>query len=91
MLILTFIGLQILDALTTVVFLNMGVKEGNPLMRLALEQGGHTGLALASAKLFAIALAVFAWRSGRRKLLLKMDVLFGLAVAWNLVAIGTRL
>lgn len=91
MLLLTFIGLQVLDAFTTVVFLNLGVKEGNPLMRLALEHGEHAGLALAAAKLFAIALAAFAWRSGRRKLLLKMDILFALAVAWNLVAIGIRL
>lgn len=91
MLLLTFIGLQVLDALTTAVFLNMGVEEGNPLIRLALAQGDHAGFALAAAKLFAIALAAFAWRSGRRKLLLKMDILFGLAVAWNLIVIGIRL
>jgi hypothetical protein len=90
-LLLTFVGLQVLDAFTTVVFLNMGVKEGNPLMRLALEQGDHAGMVLAAAKLFAIALAVFAWRSGRRKLLLKLDLLFALVVVWNLIAIGIRL
>ncbi len=91
MLILSFILLQAMDALTTVIFLHLGVSEGNPLIRLVLAgtAGQPLGslLALAIPKLFAIALGLFAWRSGRNGLLLKMDILFGLCVAWNSLAI----
>lgn len=94
MLLFTFILLQAMDALTTVAFLRLGVVEGNPLIRLALaSSGGYplgSMLALAVPKLFAVGLGVFAWRSGRKRLLLKMDLLFGLCVAWNVMAIILR-
>ncbi len=80
-----------MDALTTLVFLNMGVKEGNPLIGLALTQADQPGLAIVAAKLFAVALAAYAWRSGRKRLLLKMDILFALCVCWNLIVICARL
>jgi len=84
-----------MDALTTVAFLHLGVAEGNPLIRLALvRSAGHPlgpMLALAGPKLFAVALGVFAWRSGRKRLLLKLDILFALCVAWNAMAIFLRL
>ncbi|HEY2017831.1 MAG TPA: DUF5658 family protein [Bryobacteraceae bacterium] len=95
MLLLTFIVLQVMDVLTTMVFLNLGVTEANPLIRFSLTQsGGHLGgttLALVGPKLFAVALAILAWRSGRKRLLLKMDILFAVCVAWNLIVITTQL
>ena len=95
MLLVTFILLQAMDALTTVAFLHLGVVEGNPLIRLALARSAGyppgSMLALAVPKLFAVVLGIFAWRSGRKRLLLKMDILFGLCVAWNVMAIMLRL
>ena len=76
-----------MDAFTTMVFLRFGVHEGNPLIRLALAGAAQPELALVVAKVLAVALGVFAWRSGRTGLLRKMNVLFGACVTWNLVAI----
>jgi hypothetical protein len=42
---------------------------------------------LATAKLFAVTLGVAAWRSGRRRLLRKMDFVFSACVVWNVVAL----
>jgi Domain of unknown function (DUF5658) len=83
MLLIVFILLQVLDALTTVVFLRLGVAEGNPLIRRILAAAAGQTAALIAPKLFAVSLGIFAWRTGRKRLLLKMDVLFALAVAWN--------
>jgi hypothetical protein len=90
-LLFAFFLLQAMDAVTTAVFLYLGVMEGNPLIRLALARsaGDVLGslLALAVPKLLAVALGVFAWRSGRKRLLLQMDILFALSVAWNTAVI----
>ncbi len=86
-LLLAFIGLQMMDALTTVVFLHLGVQEGNPLIRAALADFATPELALALPKIVAVALGLLAWRSGRMRLLRTMNVLFALCVAWNVVAI----
>src|SRR5207302_9777977 len=81
MLLLVFILLQALDALTTVAFLRLGVAEGNPLIRRMLAVAtGHTTVLIAP-KLFAAPRGIFAWRTGRKRLLLKMDVLFALAAS----------
>ena len=87
MLLLTFIALQIMDLLTTVAFLRGGGSEANPLIRLALAGSASPGLALVLPKLLAVALAGYAWSTGRKRILLKMDVLFGAFVAWNLMVI----
>jgi len=86
MILIIFIGLQAMDALTTLFFLHHGVGEANPLIRAALAGTANPGVALAVAKVFAVALGLVAWRSGRTGLLRKMNVLFALCVAWNLVA-----
>lgn len=82
----TFICLQAMDAATTLFFLRHGVTEANPLIRAALAGAAAPGVTLVLAKLFAVALGLVAWRSGRTGLLRKMNVLFALFVAWNLVA-----
>jgi Domain of unknown function (DUF5658) len=86
MILLAFVFLQAMDALTTLLFLHHGVQEANPLIRAALAGSAHPGVTLALTKVFAVALATVAWRSGRKGLLLKVNVLFALCVAWNLVA-----
>jgi hypothetical protein len=86
MILLAFICLQVMDTLTTLLFLHNGVAEANPLIRGALAGSAHPGIALALAKTVAIALATFAWRSGRTGLLRKVNLLFALCVVWNLLA-----
>src|ERR1051325_5867742 len=71
-----FLILQAMDAVTTLIFLRFGIEEGNPLIRAALSGIASPEAALAFPKLFAVALGVFAWRSGRLHLLRKMNVLF---------------
>jgi hypothetical protein len=89
-LLLAFVGLQVMDVLTTLVFLGLGVEEGNPLIRLLLAGSvtTHRGLALVAPKVFAIALGAYAWRSGRMGLLRKMNLLFAACVVWNIIVIG---
>jgi sulfur relay (sulfurtransferase) complex TusBCD TusD component (DsrE family) len=81
-----FIALQLLDAATTIFFLQHGVSEGNPLVKALF--GVFTGPAagLAMAKLAGVALAVCAWRTGRQRLLARVNVVFAACVLWNLAA-----
>jgi hypothetical protein len=85
-----FICLQALDAVTTMLFLGRGVAEGNPLVRAALHatQAGPA-VPLVLVKLVAVLVACYAYRSGRSKMLRRINVLFALCVAWNLAAIVT--
>jgi Domain of unknown function (DUF5658) len=85
-----FSYLQILDFLTTVAFLLHGVREGNPLVRLALSAGANPIAILLLVKFLAIMLGLYCWRRGRRQLLFRINILFALLVAWNLVALILR-
>ncbi|HTW67259.1 MAG TPA: DUF5658 family protein [Bryobacteraceae bacterium] len=85
-----FSYLQILDFLTTVAFLMNGVREGNPLVRLALSAGANPLESLLAIKVLAITLGLYCWYRGRRQLLLRINILFALLVAWNLVALILR-
>jgi len=79
--------LQMLDLMTTVAFLVHGVPEGNPLVRFALRYAPHPLGGLVAVKLLAMALGYYCWRYGRERLLTRMNILFALVVAWNLVAL----
>jgi hypothetical protein len=79
--------LQLLDFMTTIAFLINGVHEGNPMVRLALQYAPHPLGGLLAVKIVAIALAFYCWRGGRERLLVRMNLLFALVVAWNLVAL----
>lgn len=85
-----FSYLQILDFLSTVAFLLNGVREGNPLLRLALSAGANPLAILVMVKVLAIVLGLYCWRRGRRQLLSRINILFALLVAWNLVALILR-
>jgi len=82
-----FSYLQVLDFLTTVAFLLHGVREGNPLVRLALGTGANPLASLLVVKLLAILLGIYCWYRGRQQLLFRINVLFALLIAWNLVAL----
>jgi len=79
--------LQILDFLTTVAFLVNGVREGNPLVRIALSVGSNPIASLLAVKFLAVLLGFYCWRVGKRQLLTRMNLLFALLIAWNLVAL----
>jgi len=79
--------LQLLDLLTTIAFLVQGVQEGNPIVRFALEMTPSPLAGLLMVKIAAVVLGVYCWRSDKTKLLGKVNVMFALLIAWNLVAL----
>jgi hypothetical protein len=79
--------LQVLDFLTTVAFLVNGVREGNPLVRLVLSFGTNPIASLLVVKFLAILLGFYCWRVGKRQLLARINLLFAVLIAWNLVAL----
>lgn len=86
-LLLQYSYLQVLDFLTTIAFLLNGVREGNPLVRLALEYAPGPVSGLLAVKIIAVVLGIYCWRSGRLRLLGRMNIMFALVVAWNLLAL----
>jgi hypothetical protein len=85
---LVFLMLQVCDAVTTLEFLRHGVAEANPLVRLALGIAGTPVLALLAVKTAGCAVAWFAWRASRLRLLRRANVFFAACVAWNLLVIA---
>jgi hypothetical protein len=88
MILFGFVCFQIADALTTLFFLQRGIEELNPVMRFAFSTVSSPALGLLLSKLFAVALAAYAWRSGRRRLLRRVNVLFAMCIAWNCAVIA---
>ena len=86
---LVFLGLQLLDGATTLIFLAHGVSEANPLVGVMLRAGWHPAAGLAVVKSAACVLGLLAWRSGRIKLLWRANVFFAVCVMWNVTAIAT--
>jgi hypothetical protein len=83
-----FVLLQILDGLTTLVFLRLGVAEGNPIVRFALGLSGSPVAAIALLKASGCALAFAAWKRRRTRALRFANVVFAVCVLWNLAAIS---
>ena len=79
--------LQILDFLTTIAFLTNGVKEANPLVNLALKIGPSPIGGLVAVKVLAVLLGIYCWRMGRQRLLSRINILFAIVIAWNLIAL----
>jgi Domain of unknown function (DUF5658) len=86
-LILQYSYLQVLDYLTTIAFMINGVREGNPLVRLAVHYAPHPLGGLLAVKLLAVGLGLYCWTRGRERLLMRMNLLFAFLVAWNLAAL----
>lgn len=86
-LILQYTYLQVLDLLTTVAFLINGVKEANPLVKGMMHVTSSPMMGLLLVKLLAIALGVYCWRIRKYRLLLRINILFALLVAWNMIAL----
>jgi hypothetical protein len=86
-LLLQYSYLQMLDFLTTLAFLLNGVQEANPVVRWAIGLTPSPLSGLLLVKLVAIVIGIVCWRMGRGRLLFRMNLLFALVVAWNVVAI----
>ena len=79
--------LQVLDFMTTTAFLVNGIREGNPLVRMALRYGPTPLSGLLLVKLAAVCLGIYCWRYGKTRLLGRINILFALVVTWNLAAL----
>ncbi|MEO7142849.1 MAG: DUF5658 family protein [Bryobacteraceae bacterium] len=86
-LLLQYSYLQVLDLMTTVAFLMQGLREGNPLVRLALEVTPNPLAGLLLVKMLAIILGIYCWRLGRNRLLMRINLLFAVLVVWNLLVL----
>ena len=86
-LLLQYSYLQVLDLLTTIAFMINGVREGNPLVRLAIRYSHDPITGLVLVKVVAIALGLYCWMRGRGRVLTRMNILFAVLVAWNLAAL----
>ncbi len=86
-LLLQYSYLQVLDFMTTIAFLMNGIREGNPVVRMALHYAPHPLGGLLAVKIAAVALGIYCWRGGRERLLFRINILFALVVAWNMVAL----
>jgi hypothetical protein len=80
-LLLSFLTLQLLDLVTTLIVFAHGGVELNPIVRSILPHLGPTSSVVASKTLVsAIALPL----SNRRRVLIAGDILYSLVVLWNL-------
>lgn len=82
-----FSYLQVLDFLSTLAFLLIGVQEGNPVVRLVIQAAPTPLHGLAAIKIAALALGIYCLKVGRVRLLARMNLMFAIVVAWNLVAL----
>jgi len=79
--------LQVLDFLTTTVFLLQGLQEANPMVRLALHWAPTPLGGLLLIKVVAVGLGLYCWKVGKQRLLSRVNILFAVVVAWNLAAL----
>ena len=86
-----FVLLQIFDLASTMIFLDLGVGEANHLIVALMNVVNAPLYAVVSAKVIAIALCIFCWMNGRRRLLLLVNRGYAALIVWNMSAIGIAL
>lgn len=79
-----FVILQVADITSTLIFLALGVHEGNPAIRFLLHLFSPV-VSLIIVKAFGVLLGVAWYRLGRN--FTKINIAYSLLVVWNLVAI----
>jgi len=84
---LQYTYLQLLDLLTTVAFLIHGIREGNPIVRLAIDYSPNPISGLVAVKIGAVLLGIYCWRSEKMPLLGRVNIFFAVLVAWNMVSL----
>ena len=82
-LLIQFSYLQVLDFLTTIAFMMNGVREGNPLVKMAIKYSPSPIGGLLAVKIAAVMLGLYCWKHGRERLLKRMNGMFAIVVAWN--------
>jgi hypothetical protein len=80
-----FIYLQILDFLTTLVGLKLGVPEASPFVRSLMHYG--PGFAVAASKIMAIGLAGLCVALNRTHLVRWINYWYAALIIWNLCSI----
>jgi hypothetical protein len=85
---LVFVALQFCDLATTLVFLQHGVGEANPLVAALMRICPHPAIAVVMVKAAGCAMAVYAWESRRMRLLRLASMFFAVCIGWNLLAIA---
>jgi hypothetical protein len=83
-----FLALQCLDALTTLIFLSKGVREGNPVVSGMLPFVHAQWVGLVAVKLFAMLIGFYCYRSRKFAALRIASVGYAGIVGWNLLTIG---
>jgi len=84
---LQYAYLQILDLLSTLAFLVLGVQEANPIVRASLQLPPHPLVGLLTVKAAALLLGLYCFATNREGLLRRINCLFAAVVLWNLVAL----
>lgn len=82
---ITFVTLQVLDILTTLIGMQLGATEGSIFIRHLMNVGPVAALLI--AKLFAAFLVATALRMKRPRLIVFLNLAFAVLVSWNLVVI----
>ena len=82
---ITFVTLQVLDILTTLMGLQMGAREASIFIGRLMQVGPVAALLI--AKLFAVVLAATALRFRRPRVVVFLNYWFALVVSWNLAMI----
>ena len=80
-----FLGLQVLDVITTMIGLHFGAQEGSTFIGHLLQSGPLSGLII--SKILAAGLAAFAVFLNRKRVLVFLNIWFAGVVGWNLIAI----
>lgn len=79
--------LQLLDLLSTIAFLSIGVEEGNPIVSWAIRSSPNPLTGLLLVKLCAMAIGIYCWYGGRSRLLTRANIIFAIIVTWNLMSL----
>ena len=80
-----FFYLQILDLLTTIIGLRLGVSEASPFIRSVISLG--PGFAVLLSKLFAVGLVLLCLILKRRSLIRRINYGYAVLAVWNLFVI----
>src|SRR4051812_41372955 len=82
----TFVALQFLDILTTIIGLRMGAGESSIFIGRLMHAGPMAALLI--AKLIAATLVAIAMKMRRPRLVVFLNFWFAAVVSWNLLMIG---
>jgi hypothetical protein len=86
---ITFVVLQVLDILTTMIGLQMGAREASIFIGRLMQVGPVAALLI--AKIFAVLLVAAAMKFKRPRVVVFLNYWFAVVVSWNLGTIVVAL